>query len=77
MPTTHTLCFHLSDAARTAGDWYKAGPYSADGNAKRYAREHGNAIVWRADDSATMYSRNTDGTLRQKTYADAAPLRMT
>lgn len=69
-----TLFFTLTPDAsnRTVSDWHKAGPNSAEANARRYARQHGAAGLWRADDSLLVFWVEADK-LRRKTYRDACP----
>lgn len=66
--------FTLGDTNRTVADWRRAGSLSAEGNAKRYAREHGAAGMWRADDSLRVYYLER-GRVHQRTFAPAVPTR--
>jgi hypothetical protein len=45
--------------------------YSADRGARRYAAEHGEAIVWYADDTFRVYTRAEDGKVRTKVIRNA------
>ena len=60
---------------RTTEGWRKARKNSrqtAIGAAQVYARRHGSAAIWRADDSLILFYM--DGALRQFTWKHARPV---
>ena len=70
------LQFRLSANTRTLRDWMRERRDSADpvwAAVKRYARTHGCAAVWRADDSLRLFYMDK-GKLRQKTWRHARPI---
>lgn len=71
-----TLLFRLSDSSRTLDRWRRdrrSPCESAWAPAKRYARQHGAAGVWCADDSYRLFYMEA-GKLRQRTWASARPI---
>lgn len=62
---------------RTLRDWNRdrtTSRSSAIGAAKRYAKLHGAAGAWRANDSFVLFYREADGRIRQRTWRHGIPL---
>ena len=73
-----TIHFILDDKSnRTLRDWNwdrTTSRGSAIGAAKRYAKEHGAAGAWRANDLFVLFYRDFDGKVKQKTWRHGIPL---
>lgn len=75
--TDNPMTFTLGACSRVLGDWRRERRDSGESvwNAiRRYARAHGAAGVWMADDSYRLFWRN-GATVRQRTWRHARPIR--
>lgn len=78
---TTPITIHIDgETVRTMTEWRQAAPYhngtktSPMHAARLYARKHGAAGIWRADDSFVLIYRDHDK-LRQKTWRNATMCR--
>ena len=71
--TNSVLTFTLDGFHNREGRRWVAKGLGIAANARKHAKEHGNAGVWRGDDSFVLYYRDGDK-VRQKTWKKAKGL---
>jgi len=72
-----TAFFHDGETVRCVDEWRRLKDYARAGSsvwtiARNYAKRHGIAVAWRADDAAIVFERGDGGRVTRRTYPPAS-----